>query len=72
MIGNSDFTYFRVLCLLIGVGTHQDTIQSPRRLYTAPEDYTKPRQTIQSPPEYKQPYNIRQILKILNKDSIKY
>ena len=30
-----------------GVGTHQDTIQSPRRLYKAPTDYTKTQNTDQ-------------------------
>ena len=29
----------------IGVGTHQDIIQSSKRLYKAKKDYTKPRQT---------------------------
>ena len=29
------------------MGTHQDTIQSPRRLYKAARHYTEPRQTIQ-------------------------
>ena len=33
----------------IGAGTHQDTIQSPNRLYKASADCTKPRQTIESP-----------------------
>ena len=32
-----------------GVGTHHDTIRSPKRLYKALTDYTKPQDIIQSP-----------------------
>ena len=56
----------------IGVGTQQDTMQSPKTLYKAPTDNTKPRHIIQSPEKTTQSFTKTiQRLKILEED-IKY
>ena len=54
LLGSPSWVYF--LLATIGVGTHQDIIQSPKRQYKAPKHYTKPQQSIQSPDRlYKAP-----------------